>query len=188
MMLPLIISAIENPEDNRLMTEFYINFHQRLYTEAKKYLTDPEDVADVVLEALTRIINKMDTFRSLGPGQRYHYAITTVKNLCYILLKREKLFSGVSIEKLETELEAADSTEETVVQKLQRQQIAAIWQELDIEERRLLEQKYILCWTDAELAEAFGIKPESVRMRLTRAKRKVIKQLDRKGFHIAEWL
>ena len=186
-MLPVIISAIESPEDRDLMTEFYLKSNSRLYAEARKYLSNPEDVEDVVLEALAKIIDKMDTFRALVPKQRMLYALTTVRNLSYILTKRKNLYTMIPFETIDYEIEADESTESIVEQKLRHEQIATLWQALDLEDRRLLEQKYILKWSDMELAEGLGIKTQSVRMRLTRAKRNIMAQLQKTGFQIADW-
>ena len=57
-----------------------------------------------------------------------------------------------------------------------------------LEDKILLEQKYILRWKDAEIAEPLQIKPESVRMRLTRAKRNLMKELRQQGFEVMDWL
>lgn len=187
-MLPVIISAIENAEDRDLMTEFYNKYNARMYAEAWKHLSVPEDVEDIVLEAFAKIIDKMETFRTLAPGQRVQYAVTTVRNLSYILTKRKSLYTMVSFETMDYEIQATDSTETAVEQKLMQQHVAEIWGELELDDRRLLEQKYILKWSDIELAEALGIKTQSVRMRLTRAKRNVMKQLQKKGFQITDWL
>ena len=180
-MLPVIISAIENAEDRDLMTEFYNKYNARMYAEAWKHLSVPEDVEDIVLEAFAKIIDKMETFHTLAPGQRVQYAVTTVT-------KRKSLYTMVSFETMDYEIQATDSTETAVEQKLMQQHVAEIWGELELDDRRLLEQKYILKWSDIELAEALGIKTQSVRMRLTRAKRNVMKQLQKKGFQITDWL
>ena len=39
-----------------------------------------------------------------------------------------------------------------------------------------------------ELAERLGVKPQSVRMMLTRAKRKVIRLMQEQGFQFSDWL
>lgn len=186
-MLPVIISAIESPEDRDLMTEFYNKYNGRMYAEAWKHLSIPEDVEDIVLEAFAKIIDKMETFRTLAPGQRVQYAVTTVRNLSYILTKRKSLYTMVSFETMEYEIEAIDSTDAIVERKMRNEHITEIWRELDVDDRQLLEQKYILKWSDMELAEGLGIKTQSVRMRLTRAKRNVMAQLQKKGFQITDW-
>lgn len=46
------------------------------------------------------------------------------------------------------------------------------WPRLDENTRWLLEARYILDYSDGELARELGVKPDSVRMALTRARRK----------------
>ena len=187
-MLPIVIAAIESPEDHDRMVAFYEQYHRLLYREAGKYLPDCQDVEDTVCEALTRIIDKMDVFRNLARPQQVSYALTAVRNLAYLLLKRKNHFTMVSFEDLEGDLLADHSTEEVVEQGLRRDYIQKVWSGLDLDTRMLLEQKYILKWTDEELARQLGIQPQSVRMRLTRAKRSLMEALKNQGFHPGDWL
>lgn len=188
-MLPIIISSIENPQDRDLMSEFFTTHKDRMYAEAWKYMNHAEDVEDMVFEALARIIDKMDVFRDLQPKQRVVYAVTAVRNLCYIQLTRNSLHTMVSFDALEVErpLEDSESLESMTERKLFNEQIRQVWRTLSAEERMLLEQKYILKWSDEELSKALNIQPQSVRMRLTRAKRSIIKQLKIQGFDLADW-
>ena len=182
-MLPIIISSIESPEDRDLMTDFFLQYRGLMYNEAQKYLNTPEDVEDIVYEALAKVIDKMETFRDLKHWQRVQYALTTVRNLAYILLKRSNRFTFMSFDELEYEIPANEgsSLEQTVEEQLLRTQIKQIWNEIDLDDRLILEQKYILRWTDEELAMNLSIKPQSVRMRLTLAKRKVLKEMQKRG-------
>ena len=188
-MLPIIISSIENPQDRDLMTDFYLAYKGRMYAEAWKHLNIAEDVEDTVFEALTRIIDKMEVFRTLQPNQRIVYAVTAVRNLCYIQLTRSSLHTMVSFDALEVERpqEDAVSLETMMERKLLNEQVRQVWSALGVEERMLLEQKYILRWSDEELAAILNIQPQSVRMRLTRAKRSVMKQLKSHGFDLTDW-
>ena len=189
-MLPIIISAIESPEDRDLMTEFYTQYHKLMYHEAKKYVSVLEDVEDIVYEALMKIIDKMDVFRELKRWQQVQYALITVRNLSYLLLKRQNHFAFVSFDTLDDEMLADENAlpEDAVQRSLRDAGVRKIWNSLDLEDKILLEQKYILHWKDTEIAEPLQIKPESVRMRLTRAKRNLMEELHRQGFEIADWL
>lgn len=188
-MLPIIISLIENPEDWDLMTDFYIKYNALLYREARKHLDIAEDIEDTVYETLTKLIEKMDIFRELKPLQRVQYALTTVKNLSYILLKRNNHFTMISFDDVDFDIPADEeaSTEKVVEKKLFESHIKQIWVELQLEEQMLLEEKYVLHWKDDELAASLGIQPQSVRMRLTRAKRKVLNEIQERGFHFSDW-
>ncbi len=189
-MLPIIISAIESPEDRDLMTVFYEKHNGLMYHEARKHLDIAEDVEDIVYEALVRIIDKMDVFRTLQPWQRVQYALTTVKNLSYLLLRRKNHFEFISFDAIDFDLFADEtaSTESVVQRDLLNEGVRKIWNALELEDKIFLEQKYVLYWEDAEIAELLQIKPESVRMKLTRAKRNVMKELQKQGFDILDWL
>ena len=50
--------------------------------------------------------------------------------------------------------------------------MARIWKDLDSRSQYVLEARYILGKNDAEIAAALGLKPNSVRMVLTRARKK----------------
>ena len=182
-MLPIIIAAIENPDDRDLMTDFFHQYRGLMYNEAQKHLNLPEDVEDIVYEALAKIIDKMETFRDLAHWQRVQYALTTVRNLAYIFLKRNSRFTFVSFDEVEYDIPANDgsSMEETTEEQMLRAHINQIWKDIDLDDRILLEQKYILRWSDEELANSLSIQPQSVRMRLTRAKRKVLKEMQKRG-------
>ncbi len=189
-MLPIIISAIESPEDRELMTGFYETYNAAMYREARKHLESPEDVEDIVYEALARIIDKMEIFRELKPLQQLQYAITTVRNLSYILLKRNNHFTFIPYDSLEFDIPSNEdlSPERTVERNIVSSSIRKIWDALDFEDRILLEQKYVLFWKDSEIAEPLNIQPQSVRMRLTRAKRNLLTQFNNEGINLLEWL
>ena len=80
-----------------------------------------------------------------------------------------------------------NSTETMVEKKEARAQIKKVWNELNVEDRMLLEQKYLLRWKNEEIAEKLGIQAQSVRMRFTRAKRNLLAELHSKGFDFFEW-
>lgn len=58
------------------------------------------------------------------------------------------------------------------LRRLEPEGLAQVWPRLDENTRWLLEARYILDYSDGELARELGVKPDSVRMALTRARRK----------------
>ena len=64
------------------------------------------------------------------------------------------------------------SLDERIMLAEQKECLMQIWSSLPEEDRLLLEGKYILGYTDAELADMLGCKKSSVRMKLTRARRR----------------
>lgn len=189
-MLPIITCAIESPEDHDIIEEYFQKNKMLLYAEAWKYLSLKEDVEDIVYESLVRIMDHMDKFRSLLPHERIQYGKAVIRNLSYTYGKRQSLYTMVPFEDVDTYLTVEESQlpESVVFKQLRTAQIRKIWAGLPVEDRLILEQKYVLDWSDKDLAAALGIKPQSVRMRLTRAKRNIIQLLKEQGFQISEWL
>ena len=186
-MLPVTPSEADN---SAIITEFYLNHKMLLFAEAWKYLTLQEDVEDIVYEALARIMGHMETFRRLLPREQLQYAKAIVRNLSYIHLKRNSRFTMLPFEDVDTYLTVEESQlPESIVSKgIQLDQLRKIWAAIPVDDRLLLEQKYILKWSDQELASILGIQPQSVRMRLTRTKRRVMELLKEQGFLISDWL
>ena len=65
-----------------------------------------------------------------------------------------------------------DVLQTTLLRRLELDALAQVWPRLDENTRWLLEARYILDYSDGELARELGVKPDSVRMALTRARRK----------------
>lgn len=189
-MFSMTTCVSEGTEDHEIITDFFIQNKMLLYREAWQYLSVKEDVEDIVYETLVRIISHMEKFRTLLPHERIQYSKAIVRNLSYIHLKRNSLLTMVPFDDVDTYLTVEESQlpESIVSRQLNLSHIRKIWEKIPLEERLLLEQKYVLDWSDNDLASMLGIQPQSVRMRLTRAKRKVIQLMKEQGFQISEWL
>ena len=70
--------------------------------------------------------------------------------------------------------------EDYVILKSQLELLKEVWPQLDARSRYLLEAKYILEMGDAEIASSLDIKPSSVRMSLTRARKNALELLKNK--------
>ena len=132
----------------------------------------------------------MDKFRSLQPHERVQYAKAVIRNLSYTYGKRQSLYTMVPYEDVDTYLTLGESQlpENVAFKNIRLEHLRKMWAKLPVEDRLILEQKYVLEWSDADLAASLGIKPKSVRMRLTRAKRNAIHHLQEQGFRISDWL
>ena len=72
--------------------------------------------------------------------------------------------------------------DELLILAEKRQQIQYVFGSLSDEDQFLLQGKYFLGQSDAELASQLGCKPSSIRMKLTRARRNAFKKItEREG-------
>ena len=63
----------------------------------------------------------------------------------------------------------------------EKELLVQIWGSLSEEDRLLLEGKYILGYHDDELATMLGCRKDSVRMKLTRARRRAFQRMLKEG-------
>ena len=173
-MIPTIILAIENEDDRTFMTQLYEDYHRIMYAEIMKLVSDNWAIEDIMQDSLVRLIDKIAVLRQLDARRCINYLITTVRNQAknYYRTKDKVAFSSLDDEEspLPRKLSSGLDLEEELFHKEQLKRLQDIWPLLSDISQQLLERKYILGQSDQEIAEAFSIKPSSVRMKLTRAR------------------
>ena len=178
-MIPYIILAIEDESDREYMTALYVEYHRLMYSEIKKLLSEREAIEDILQSTLVKLIDKISLLRSLDRTHLVNYIIVSCRNATRNELRYRSRHPAFSFD------EAFDGSEpdnvfapieEQIVHADSLARLAQIWDKLDERSRYLLEARYILEKTDADIAVDLGIQPKSVRMALTRA-RKLAREL-----------
>lgn len=172
-MIPFIILAIEDPEDRDFMADLYTAFNRLMYSEIHKIVHNEWDVEDVLQSLLVRLIDKIDLLRTLNKPRLINYLITASRNaaLNYIrdYIEPPKASFDETIDPTRAHYIAND-----VIHLLEAKDgFQRAWNTLDPQSRRVLELKYFLDESNAEIANILGIKTSSVRMALTRARNKL---------------
>ena len=170
--------------DREFLLWLYQEFSRLMFYTAQKYLADPHSQEEVVQESLKKLIEKVAVLRRLKRPALAGYVRATVRNTAIDLLKvqgreRERV---VGLEDLtQGETPRTDSLDETVFCREEVQRLREIWPQLDGETRMLLERKYILGYENEELGRMLGCRTDSVRMKLTRARRKVLRLMGKEA-------
>lgn len=161
--------------DQERFSELFDKHYALMLKEAGKYFQSPEDVEDIIQDAIVNLIEKKEKILSLEPQHQTAYIATTVRNLSISVLRHRKCIEFIPLSELDDYQLPNDSfldPEVIFAQKAYAQQFRKIWHTLPLEDQVLLGQKYILDETDEEIARGLKIKPNSVRMVLTRARRR----------------
>ena len=189
-MFPMIILAIEDESSRDFLLRFYVNSVTRMYLEAVKYVADKETAEDVVSDAVVKLVEKVDLLQEIDADKRLAYAITTVRHMAYRHLRQENRVKLTNFEALEELLPSADgeATDDKILKEQRKARLRELLAAIPTEDRLLLEEKYVLLWSDEEIAKTLDIQPNSVRMRLTRAKRRVADELTAQGFRLNDWI
>ena len=170
-MIPICIMAIEDPDDRQFMEDLYWDYSRLMYCEAHKFLSEPADAQDVVHSSVVKLIDKLDDIKTMSLHKRVKYIITTVKNTAINYIRDQKRGTVYSFDELfDPSRPPMEATCDSIMVWMESQQFSEVWNALDEKYRYVLELKYILDFTDKQLARDLGIAPASVRMVLSRAR------------------
>lgn len=177
-MLFAILSTMENPDDRAFMQETYLNYERLMYTTAGRYVSDREVLADIMQDSVVKLVGKVDTLRGLECRRLAAYITATVRNTAINYLRQEKRRQTHTVILEEDEGDRLEdpgpSPDELVILSEDRRALGIRWERLPQEDRLLLESKYLLGYTDRELAWLVQCRESSVRMKLSRARKRAL--------------
>lgn len=182
-MFPLIFSMIRNENDRIFMEKFYEQYHKLIYSQVCKLTKDEYDVEEIVQESLIGLIKRVETLQTLPKDRLVNYSISVARYTAYAYIRKKKRFESVPFENNDVvwhSQQVLDSRlDELVIKKIEGEKLYYIWTHLKVRDQALLNMKYILDYTNEEIAEVLDVKPESIRMMLTRAKRSLSTELEK---------
>ena len=179
-MIPAFILVIEDLDDREFMSQLFLDFHRLMCHEARKIAKNDWIAEDIVQDTLLKLIDKASLLRTLPRRKLVNYIISATKNTTYNYLRKKAHEDLLSFDELgNTELDLSESykwnIETIVILHDDLGRLSHIWEKIDKRSQYLLEGKYILGKSSAEMAIDLGIQPDSVRMALTRAKQTAYK-------------
>lgn len=182
----IFIMTMCNSEDSlQFFTGLYMRYKPLLFKEGSKYIGDPGVVEELVHDVFIKFIEKEDLLRSFNGCTLRAYIVYSIRNASISYLRKKAKERGrlVSIDVSYDTASVPDNAplpEEVIIMDEKKEEFIKVWDTLPDDTRELLAGKYILRMSDAELAEEFGCSPDSIRMKLTRARRKALDMM-RKG-------
>lgn len=180
-MIPYCILIIENDDDRAFMEALFHNYERLMYHEINKILKNEWDSEDVMQSTLVKLIDKLALLRSRTRDQLVNYIISACKNTAQNYLRDHKQGNESSYEDFLNMFQTDNDghlMELSLIKKDELSTLFYIWPKLDERSHHLLEGCYILERPIAELGNDLGIKPGSVRMALTRARKAAFKLLE----------
>ena len=185
-MLTYVLAQIEQTDDQTFMIELYENYKYIMFATAKKYVADTETMEDLVQDSLVKLIPKLGTLRRLEPNARISYVVYTVRNTAINHLRRKSVenryFVDESDESIPHSISAFREVEDLVESSDRTKAFCRMLDMIPERDQLALRGRYYLQMTDDELAELLECKPGSVRVMLTRARRRLLELLQKEGF------
>lgn len=181
-MLPVCVLAIEDESDRAFMTMVFNQYQWLMFSTAEQVVKDRWAAEDVVQGTVEKLIDKIDKLKGMDERHMVNYIITACRHAAYNELRyrsRHPMFTIDEDWDTESDDHAVRSMETRLIHEEDLRRMADVWPELDERSRYVLEARYILEMTDAEIAKALDVKAASVRMALTRARKKALELIEK---------
>lgn len=171
-----LILAIENDDDRDFMIRLYSDHIGLMHYVAHSLVNNHADVEDIVNDVIEKLVIKVNKLRKLDYEVIPSYITVSVKRACYNYFKHKKVESKHIALYIYDELhkfdpQSKDDTEKEFIMKLDALQLRDVIAKLPVKYKNVLEFKYLLELSDDEIGDLLGIKKNSVREYLTRARR-----------------
>lgn len=172
----------EDENDRTFMKELYIQYRRLMYSTARLYISNSHDCEDIVQDSVESLCKKIQKLRGLPKCALPMYISYTVKHTA-LNFQRHQAVINRHIAELDganyEDYELPELSLERIEELNERSTgLFQMWPKLPEQDRELLYRKYVLGQTNEELAEIFHCQKDSVRMRLTRARRKAISLME----------
>ena len=179
----LIFLLIQDDSDRQPMEGLYTQYHRLMYAQALRVLRSREAAEDAVSESLIQLIKKIGLLRSLECNKLKAYVVITVKHTAITLLHRREREQPA--DEMVFQHVAADSrADDAVLEAAGVERIKNAILALPPREKDMMLMRYFRDMSDEEITAATGLKAVSVRVHLSRARKRLAEMLGGKGDEI----
>lgn len=183
-MLSLIISLLDTQEERDRLSAYYEKYSPLLLRSAFDRLHDLSDAEDAVHDVFLAAAKKWSSLSERGERDVKHFLFICIRNRAISILRRRKKL--VSYEE-SVENGAKPFSDEEYLSFPDSPADAAIAEEIKSTINSLDQRTADVIWMHVqgysfeEIAEFFGEKPETIKKRLYRGKKKLARVLGKKG-------
>ena len=171
-MIPMIIFAIEDDSDRELMIDIYTDLHPLMKATAFQIVKDNGIAEDMVHDTIIKLIDRLDSIRDYDRQRLVAYITKAVKNNSLEYCRRKMTEQKhSSFEDAAATVIAEDSSVEAFELSEEYENLGLALKRLPEREQTLLHLKYDMEYDDETIGQIMGIKKDSVRQYLTRARR-----------------
>ena len=181
MLLPLVISAIEDDDQRSFMEQVYIDHQLAMYRTALRITGNRTDTEDIVQTACLKLCNKIPLLMGLECCNLEPYIVITVRNTAIDFLRqrrrRDELLWAEE-DYADSLLEIDPAVEDRLLIEAGEGKLSLAIRKLSEKDRNLLERKYILLQEDTEIALALGVRINTLISSLSRVRKRLAKLLE----------
>lgn len=174
----MLLTSMEKGENKNKLEALYIKYKKDMFYVAYNILKDEYLAQDAVQLAFINLINNLDKIDEIKCNKTKAFAVIIVRNISINLYRKKKKQKDIALEFVEgTLFENNVSIDEKLIHEEMLNRVASMIKELPLAYSDVLSLKYFYDYSDKEIAKLLDITPENARIRLYRAKQKLMKLL-----------
>ena len=183
----LIFATMINDVDYRaFMQEVYQQNERLMYAIALKYASNTQDCEDIVHDTVERLCKNIIKIKGLSNSALRAYVVYAVRNTAINFRKHQATINRHIQQLSDDDLSSEYDQPESIIERIEdlqekRTSLTKVWMQLTDAEQELLYRKYVLDQTTEELSGIFQCSRDSIRMRLSRARRKSLRLMKGEG-------
>ena len=174
----IFATMINDVDDRAFMQEVYQQNERLMYAIALKYASNTQDCEDIVHDTVEKLCKNIAKIKGLPNSALRAYVVYALRNTAINFRKHQQLSgddSSSEYDQPESIIERIEDLQE------KRTSLTKVWMQLTDAEQELLYRKYVLDQTTEELSGIFQCSRDSIRMRLSRARRKSLRLMKGEG-------
>lgn len=178
-MLLFYTALFDEDDDKVLFTQIYQTYERIMFSVANSILHSQQKSEDVVHDAFLKIIKHFETVRKLPRHELKAWIVIIVKNTALDMRRKEQRWTDFPEDwDISASAAAVDSAESDAAYVRLVELIRAMPDDC----REILELKFVLEWSNGEIAAQLGLSNEAVAARIYRYRRRLIQVLEREGY------
>ena len=182
----IFATMINDVDDRAFMQEVYQQNERLMYAIALKYASNTQDCEDIVHDTVEKLCKNIAKIKGLPNSALRAYTVYTVRNTAINFRKHQATINHHIQQLSDDDLSSEYDQPESIIERIEdlqekRTSLTKVWMQLTDAEQELLYRKYILDQTTEELAGIFQCSRDSIRMRLSRARRKSLRLMKGEG-------
>lgn len=172
-------------QEKDFIEDLYHRYKYLMYKTAKYYTSNAAELEDIMQDSMERMLRNIHKLMSIPSCTLATYIVYTVRSVAINLKRHQTVVAEhtIPIDVREQDIfESPHLSPAEIIERLEyNKQLGELWSKLPEEDQELLYHKYVTELSDDELATIFHCKKESIRMKLTRARRKAMKLVEQEA-------
>lgn len=180
-----ILEKLIKTKDNKWFAILYDRYSSRVYNKCIGLTHDTEIAKDLTHDIFIKVFINISTFQYKSAFYTWVYAITY--NTCIDYLRKSDLYIDIPVDD-ENITPTAEEYDDTELMKMELSRLRILLEEIHTDDKMILLMKYQDEMTIQDIGHILNIGESAAKMRINRAKKKIISVYNSKYRHSVYYL